>query len=110
MYYSNNIDAQILELRSELNNLREDYKKIDAENKFLHIKNAELSEENLSLSKELKNLKDKLNINSSNSGLPTSKEIYKREKSSRPQSERKPGGQPGHVCCRRSENYIAAAI
>jgi transposase len=58
--------------------------------------NRKLSEENLSLSKELKNLKDKLNINSSNSGLPTSKEIYKRKKSSRPKSERKPGGQPGH--------------
>ena len=31
------------------------------------------------LEKEIEILKDKLNINSGNSGLPTSKEIYKNE-------------------------------
>ncbi len=41
-------------------------------------------------------MKDKLNIDSSNSGLPTSREIYKKEKKDRKRSTRSPGGQPGH--------------
>ncbi len=48
------------------------------------------------LEKEIEILKDKLNINSGNSGLPTSKEIYKKEKKARKKSSRKAGGQPGH--------------
>jgi transposase len=42
-------------------------------------------------------LKDKLNINSSNSGLPTSKEIYQKENKVRRKSVRKAGAQPGHA-------------
>lgn len=48
------------------------------------------------LKKEIESLKDKLNINSSNSGIPTSKEVYQKEKKNRKKSNRNPGGQPGH--------------
>jgi len=41
-------------------------------------------------------LEDKLNINSSNSGLPTSKDVYRIERKVKPSSGRKPGGQFGH--------------
>lgn len=95
MYYSK-IDSQILELKVELNNLGAKYRSVESENKILQKENAELSKQNNDLIKELNNLKDKLNINSSNSGLPTSKEIYKAEKKSRPKSGRNPGGQIGH--------------
>jgi len=44
---------------------------LQEENNFLKEKIAQLIREN-------ENLKDKLNIDSSNSGLPTSKEIYKK--------------------------------
>ena len=49
------------------------------------------------LKKEIESLKDKLNINSSNSGIPTSKEVYQKEKKNRKKSVRNLGGQrPGH--------------
>ena len=52
-------------------------------------------QEILLLKKEIESLKDKLNLNSSNSGIPTSKEVYQKEKKIRKRSERKAGGQPG---------------
>jgi len=63
---------------------------LQEENNFLKEKIAQLIREN-------ENLKDKLNIDSSNSGLPTSKEIYKKESKKRTKSNRKAGGQPGHA-------------
>jgi 5-bromo-4-chloroindolyl phosphate hydrolysis protein len=97
MYY--NMDPQNLSLTEALIELKIHCKKIEAENKFLHKQIAELSEQNKNLIKqlndsinELNNLKDKLNINSSNSGLPTSKEIYQTERKTRPRSGRKVGG------------------
>ncbi len=62
----------------------------------LEKKIEELSLENASLKVEIIALKDKLNINSSNSGLPTSKEIYRIEKKTREPSDKKAGGQKGH--------------
>ena len=56
----------------------------------------ELLEVNAFLRKRVIELEDKLNIDSSNSGLPTSKEIYRKEKKSRPKSSRKIGAQPLH--------------
>ena len=56
-----------------------------------------LQEEIKKLIKKIEDLEDKLNINSSNSGLPTSKEVYKKESKNRPKSDRKAGAQPGHI-------------
>src|ERR1700748_237866 len=56
----------------------------------------ELSATNAFLRKRIIELEDKLNIDSSNSGLPTSKEIYRKEKKSRLKSSRKIGAQPQH--------------
>jgi transposase len=63
---------------------------------FLKKENHRLASENEKLKSEIITLKDKLNINSSNSGLPTSKEIYKIEKKEKKKSNKKPGGQLGH--------------
>ena len=43
----------------------------------------ELKKENISLKQRIIELEDKLGINSSNSGLPTSREIYCKEKKHR---------------------------
>ena len=47
------------------------------------------------LHEEIRELKDKLGLNSSTSSLPPSKDLY-RAKRERPKSTLKPGGQPGH--------------
>lgn len=65
--------------------------------KMLREENITLKEELSRLIKKIEILEDKLNINSSNSGLPTSREIYKKEKSNYRKSNRRPGGQPGHT-------------
>jgi transposase len=76
----------------------------------LQQENAELKEINILLKVEIENLKkkidalevlniklqDKLNINSTNSNIPTSKDVYKIEKSKKPASSNKPGAQKGH--------------
>ena len=59
-------------------------------------KNGELITENEYLKQKIIKLEDRLNINSTNSGLPTSKEIYRIEKHTRPKSDRKVGAQEGH--------------
>ena len=58
--------------------------------------NNKLSTENKNLQNQLNKLHDKLNINSSNSGLPSSKDVYRIEKKSKVSSGKKAGGQPGH--------------
>ena len=73
------------------------YSLIKTENiKTLQNKVLELEKIVSSQEKIIESLKDKLNINSSNSGLPTSKEIYKKEKEKRQKSNKKAGGQKGH--------------
>lgn len=64
--------------------------------KLLQIQIQELLLENKELKCKIIALEDKLNINSSNSSLPTSKEIFQIEKKTRPKSDRKLGGQPNH--------------
>jgi len=55
----------------------------------------ELKAEIVELKKENAALKEKLGLNSKNSSIPSSKELYKLKKE-KPKSERKIGGQPGH--------------
>ena len=56
---------------------------------------AYLEEENNRLRQENDRLKERLGLNSINSSLPPSRDLY-RTKKSRPRSGRKPGAQPGH--------------
>ncbi|WP_375319048.1 IS66 family transposase [Candidatus Tisiphia endosymbiont of Oplodontha viridula] len=63
---------------------------------LLQVRNQEFMVENEELRCKIIALEDKLNINSTNSGLPTSREIFQAEKKTRPKSDRKPGGQPNH--------------
>lgn len=54
-----------------------------------------LEEENARLRQENNRLKERLGLNSTNSSLPPSRDLYKAKKN-RPKSGRKPGAQPGH--------------
>ena len=62
---------------------------LEAENKVLKVENAELKSENAEL-------KEKLGLNSKNSSIPSSKELYKKQKTEKKSSGRKRGGQKGH--------------
>jgi len=62
---------------------------LKAQNQLLQCRIEELINENTALKAQIIKLEDRLNINSTNSGLPTSKEIYRIEKHTRPKSDRK---------------------
>ena len=62
----------------------------------LEVRISELEAENRTLHLENAKLKEKLGLNSKNSSIPSSKELYKRKKSEKKVSERKRGGQVGH--------------
>ena len=76
--------------------LEEKFIKLSEEFVELQKAYAELRKENAFLKQRIVELEDKLGLNSSNSGLPTSKEIYKIERKQRLSSGKNPGGQPGH--------------
>ena len=87
------MDWQSLEI--ELLTLRHELHQLKIQNQGQETKLIEqaaiinkLTIENQSLKNKLLQLQDKLNINSSNSGLPTSKEVYRIERKSKPKSER----------------------
>lgn len=63
----------------------------------LERKIAELTEEKAVLQKENAGLKEKLGLNSTNSSIPSSKELYKVKKANKCQSSRKQGAQVGHA-------------
>lgn len=81
--------AQIIELKQLVQLLTGQNQQLRSENEALKLKVTQL--ENIIIQ-----LKDKLNINSTNSGLPTSQEVYRIEKKSRSKSDKNPGGQIGH--------------
>ena len=62
----------------------------------LEVRIRELEAENHALHSENAKFKEKLGLNSKNSSIPSSKELYRRKKSERKVSERKRGGQVGH--------------
>ena len=76
------IELRNIALESEIANLKSQIIILEIENKSLKIENTKL--------------KDKLGLNSTNSSLPPSRDLYKIKNQSRPKSNRKPGGQPGH--------------
>ena len=59
----------------------------------LEVRISELEAENRALHLENATLKKRLGLNSKNSSIPSSKELYKHKKSERKVSERKRGGQ-----------------
>lgn len=92
----------IRDLESELMILRHELHEVRKVNHGLELTIVEqagaikkLTTENKNLEIQLKKLQDKLNINSSNSGLPSSKDIYRIERKSKPSSGKKAGGQIG---------------
>ena len=62
----------------------------------LTVENAVLKQENIELKKENNQLKEKLGLNSKNSSIPSSKELYKIKKNNKTKSDRKQGAQVGH--------------
>ena len=91
------LEGKILILRNELYQLKRVNQaqevRIQERSKIIN----ELTVANTNLQNQLTHFKDKLNINSTNSSLPTSRDIYRIERKSRPSTGRKAGRQPGHV-------------
>ena len=90
------LESELITLKHELHQLRIANQDLTSKNRQQAEIIDQLTAENQNLKRELVKLQDKLNINSSNSGLPSSKDVYRIEKKTRPKSRRKPGGQPGH--------------
>lgn len=90
------LEAALLTLRHELHQLKMENQELKTRIDRLTQENMDLTQENQNLRNKLNKLEDKLTINSSNSSLPTTKDIYRIERKSRPSSGLKPGGQPGH--------------
>jgi transposase len=62
------------------------------------------NEQIAALKKEVEELRDPVVKTSANSSIPTSKEQVPRTRSQRGKSDKKPGGQPGHVGHHRERN------
>jgi transposase len=63
---------------------------------FLMKENIALRKETALLKAEIIRLNDRLGLNSKNSSIPSSKDLYKIKKANKKKSDKKPGGQPGH--------------
>ncbi|WP_265022588.1 DUF6444 domain-containing protein [Wolbachia endosymbiont (group B) of Ischnura elegans] len=73
--------------------------KVVAEKANLKEEIKALIRENDSLKAKIVELEDKLGLNSQNSSLPPSRDIYR--KKAKKKSDKKPGGQPGHKVHKR---------
>ena len=82
------LEIELPTLKHDLHQLRIENRELQAEINQLTQKNATLTLENQQLRNQIITLEDKLNINSRNSGPPTSKEIYRIEKKARASSGR----------------------
>ena len=79
-----------------MNKFEQLYLDLQAKLYALECRILQLELENNALKKENAQLKEKLGLNSKNSSIPTSKEIYKLKKTNKPNSECKQGAQAGH--------------
>jgi transposase len=76
------IQKKVSELENEVQNLRSENIALKTENRMLSQENAQL--------------KERLGLNSKNSSIPPSKELYKLKKANKEKSPLKQGGQAGH--------------
>jgi transposase len=83
------LQAIINDLLKQVDALKVRIASLEQENTLLRQENAQLRCENESL-------KERLGLNSQNSSLPPSRDLYRAKKNTRPPSGKKPGGQPGH--------------
>ena len=86
-------------LNTQLSQLREENSKLTEENAQLREDNYKLTEENAQLQTVIVDLNRKLNLNSTNSSLPPSTDKFNKKKiyNNRYKSEKKCGGQEGHI-------------
>jgi transposase len=70
--------------------------KLESENQIFRVQVQGLETQIQALIKENAELKERLGLNSKNSSIPSSKELYKIKKENRLKSSRKIGGQVGH--------------
>jgi transposase len=76
--------------------LEQRLEKLENENHHLICKVEALEDENAELKKENGKLREKLGLNSKNSSIPSSKELYKIKKDNKQKSNRNIGGRAGH--------------
>lgn len=84
-----NHQAQVIELKQLVQLLTEQNQQLQSENEILKLKVTELED-------IIIQLRDKLNKNSTNSGLPSSRDIYRIERKAKPRSDKNNGAQIGH--------------
>jgi hypothetical protein len=84
-----NLSAVIADLNNQIAALKERIDCLDQEN-------AALRQQNIRLRCENDSLKERLGLNSTNSSLPPSRDLYRAKRHNRPRSDKKPGAQPGH--------------
>jgi transposase len=82
-------------LQQQIETLRQRIVYLEQENAVLREEVKNLKEDNSRLRQENDRLKERLGLNSTNSSLPPSRDLYKAKKT-RMRSGRKPGAQPGH--------------
>jgi transposase len=84
----------------EVSSIKKEMEELKCEVVIQRNERAELKDEVLKLKKENAELKEKLNINSQNSSKPPSSDLFKKKKKNKARntkSNRKRGGQPGHI-------------
>ena len=74
-------------------------KVLQEEVEALKSENDNLKKEIENLKKKVEELEDKLGLNSQNSSLPQSQDIYRKKEKKK--NDKKPGGQPGHKMHKR---------
>ena len=96
------ISSLVSVLRSEISLLKSEIGSLKSEIGLLRAEKISLKSANKFLEEENTKLKDKLGLTSKNSSIPSSKELYKLNRS-KPKSTRNRGGQPGHPGPKRAK-------
>jgi len=90
------LKATIAELNVMIAELKGKFSELEGTNSTLQETNNILQATNSNQSQEINKLKEQLGLNSTNSSLPPSRDLYKVKQTNKAKSDRKPGGQPGH--------------
>lgn len=105
-----NWQAQYLDLKIQVAKAEELLSKLVLENNQFKSEILELKSENSNLKTENIKLKERLGLNSKNSSIPTSKELYKIKKATPKKSSRKQGAQVGHKANLRAPMIAAEVV